>query len=361
MQHVVKADSPLILYIEDEPDLRDDVAEELEDAGMKVIQAGDGEQALQILQKIRPDLILCDITMPGMSGYDLLQRLRQTRADLVDIPFVFLTAQTDPKQIVDGKRAGADDYLIKPVDFDLMLATIQARITQIERIRQRHVIEVKGVQDALRELHTQRTRDTFEHITRAFDYVSFGIVLLGADAAVRFSNRAARSMANSVAGMCLDGVVRLEGTRQTQAFRTAFDAASRVSDPTEDFIECLSIARSGGQRDILLMVCALACHHEQDPNEPIVMVIMADPAHRQPIAASALESLFGLTPTEAQIANAFADGRRSEEIARQFSISLTTVNFHKRNLFEKTGTNRQADLIALLLSLPVSAGAYGVV
>lgn len=356
MQQAVQTDSPLILYIEDEPDLREDVAEELEDAGMRVAQACDGEQALHMLETLRPDLILCDITMPGMSGYDLLQQLRQTRADLVDIPFVFLTAQTDPKQIVDGKRAGADDYLIKPIDFDLMLATIQARITQIERIRQRHVIEVQGMQQALRELHSQRTRDTIDHITRAFDYVSFGIVLLDANATVKFSNRAARSMANAAAGMCLDGVVRLQGSRQTHAFRTAFEAASQVTDPTEDFIECLSIPRSDGQRDILLMVCALACEHKHDVNDPIVMIIMADPSHRVPVAASALESLFGLTPTEAQVANAFADGKRSDEIARQFSISLTTVNFHKRNLFEKTGTNRQADLIALLLSLPVSAG-----
>lgn len=355
MQQTQQPKSPLILYIEDEPDLRDDVAEELEEAGMRVVQACDGEQALQILGTMRPDLILCDITMPEMSGYDLLRILRKTRADLVDIPFVFLTAQTDPKQIVDGKRAGADDYLIKPIDFDLMLATIQARITQIERIRQRHLVEVQSMQDALRELHSQRTRDTFDHITRAFDYVSFGIVLLDAHAAVKFSNRASRSMARTVAGMSLDSVIKLDGVRQNQAFRAAFDAASSIVEPSEDFIECLSIPRTDGQRDILLMVCALACQQRQDSDDPIVMVIMADPSHRRPIAASALGSLFGLTPTEAQIANAFADGKRSDEIGGQFNISLTTVNFHKRNLFEKTGTNRQADLIALLLSLPVSA------
>lgn len=355
MQQAVHFDSPLILYIEDEPDLRDDVAEELEDAGIRVMLAGDGKQALRILETTRPDLILCDITMPGMSGYDLLQVLRQTRPDLVDIPFVFLTAQTDPRQIIDGKRAGADDYLIKPIDFDLMLATIHARITQIERIRQRHVTEVHSMQDALRELHSQRTRDTFGHIARAFDYVSFGIVLLDANAVVRFANKASRNMANSVAGMSLDGVVRLAGIRPMEAFRTAFDAATRVTDPAEDFIECLPVSRSDGQRDILLMVCALACQHDQDPDDPIVMLIMADPAHRPSVATNALESLFGLTPTEAQIANAFAEGRRTEEIARHFAISMTTVNFHKRNLFEKTGTNRQADLIALLLSLPVSS------
>ena len=67
-----------------------------------------------------------------------------------------------------------------------------------------------------------------------------------------------------------------------------------------------------------------------------------------------LEKLFGLTPTEANVATAFAQGLRTVDIARQFDISPTTVAFHKRNLFEKTQTHRQADLVALLLSLPVA-------
>lgn len=350
----VQRDSPLILYIEDESDFREDVAEELEDAGLTVIQACDGEQALSVLATTRPDLILCDITMPGLSGYELLQGLRQSRPDLDDIPFVFLTAQTDPRQVIDGKRAGADDYLVKPIDFDLMLATIEARLTQVARIRQHFSGEVQSVQDALRDLYMRRNRDTFEHITRALDYVSFGIVLLDAAAKVAFANRAARRIACSVTGMSLDGTVKLGSARQTSAFRNAFDTVLSVSNARDDVIECLSVARTDGQRDLLLMVCALDCQHELESGDPVVMVIMADPSYRKPVATGALESLFGLTRTEAQVANAFAEGKRTEEIASEFSISATTVNFHKRNLFEKTGTNRQADLIALLLSLPVS-------
>lgn len=344
----------VVLLIEDEPDLREDIAEELEESGLQVVQASDGAQALEALHDLRPDLILCDITMPGMSGYDLLQVLRQTRPDLADIPFVFLTAQTDPRQVIDGKRAGADDYLIKPVDFDLMLATIHARLTQIARIRERHGVEVQDIQSALRELHTQRQRDSIEHITRALDYVAFGIVLLAADETVKFANRASRRMVKSVPGMSLDGVFKLGGTRQMDAFRLAFDAAIKTGETSDDAVECLAIPRSNGRRDLLFMVCALVSECRTEPDDPVVMLIMADPSDRRPVAVGALESLFGLTPTEAQIANAFADGKRTEEIGEQFGISATTVNFHKRNLFDKTGTNRQADLIALLLSLPAS-------
>src|SRR5690625_7922686 len=136
MQSLAGNERPLILYIEDEPDLCEDVADELKEAGYSVVLACDGEQALQCLAALRPDLILCDITMPRMSGYELLQALRQTRLDMADIPFVFLTVQTDPRQLVDGKRAGADDYLIKLVEFALMLTTIHARLTQMSLISQ---------------------------------------------------------------------------------------------------------------------------------------------------------------------------------------------------------------------------------
>lgn len=354
MQQALTDKRPLVLYIEDEPDLREDVAEELEESGLQVVQASDGEQAMVLLDSVRPDLILCDITMPGMSGYELLQALRQTRPQLADIPFVFLTAQTDPRQVIEGKQAGADDYLIKPVDFDLMLATIHARLTQIARIREHHGAEVRNIQNALRDLHAQRRRHTIEHITRAFDYVGFGIVLLASDTTVKFANCASRRMAESVSGMTLDGVFRLGGIRQMDAFRMAFTTITKANNASTDAVECLAVSRTDGQRDLLFMVCPLVSEHSLETDDPIVMLIMADPSHRRPAAAGVLESLFGLTPTEAQVANAFADGKRTDEIAARFNISTTTVNFHKRNLFEKTGTNRQADLIALLLSLPVS-------
>lgn len=74
----------------------------------------------------------------------------------------------------------------------------------------------------------------------------------------------------------------------------------------------------------------------------------------KPAPLKALETLFKLTPSEGRIAWAFAQGLRPEQIAEAFGVTPTTVAFHKRNIFQKTQTNRQADLIALLLTLPCS-------
>ena len=69
-----------ILCVEDEDDLRSDIAEELEAANYRVLQAANGSEALALLEKHRPDLVLCDITMPGLGGYDVLKALREQGA-----------------------------------------------------------------------------------------------------------------------------------------------------------------------------------------------------------------------------------------------------------------------------------------
>src|SRR5690606_6808851 len=113
-----EVDSPLILVVEDEQALRCDIVEELQEAGYRTLAAKDGEEALHLLAETTPDLLLCDITMPGLDGYDVLRRFRAQRPDLSATPFVFLTALSEPREVIEGKLQGADDYLVKPVDYD---------------------------------------------------------------------------------------------------------------------------------------------------------------------------------------------------------------------------------------------------
>ncbi|NYT84992.1 response regulator [Pollutimonas harenae] len=207
---------PIILCVEDEPDLLCDTAEELSEAGFTPLLAGNGDEALDQLRTIRPDLILCDISMPGMDGFGLLRAVQEMMPDYAGIPFVFLTALSDPREVVEGKRLGADDYLVKPIDYDLLLATIQARLRQVTRI------------------HTAQ-RASMMHI---------------------------------------------------------------------------------------------------DPNM--------------------LVARFGLTQTEARVAVALTENKQPAQIAADFSVSRTTVTFHLKNIFGKTSTTRQAELVALLLRSAVA-------
>lgn len=210
---------PTVLCVDDEPDLLRDLSEELEEAGYRVLSADSGRAALAQIRRVPPDLILCDISMPGMDGFELLAAVRDLGAGLAGIPFVFLTALSDPRDIVAGKRVGADDYLVKPIDYDLLLATVEARLRQVQRIR------------------------------------------------------------------------------------------------------------AAGQ-------------HDPAPLDPEVLV-----------------QRLALTPAEARVAAGLARGGRTlEQVAADLGIARSTAAFHLRNIFAKTGTNRQADLVALVLRSTSQAG-----
>lgn len=141
----------VILCVDDEADLRLDVCAELEAAGYTVYQAGDGIEALRQIDAVRPDLILCDIRMPGLSGHEVLAELRGGDGPCQAVPFILLTAHADRENQLSGRRAGADDYLVKPVDFDLLLATVEARLTNVRRLRD-------AGQSHIRELERQITK-----------------------------------------------------------------------------------------------------------------------------------------------------------------------------------------------------------
>jgi DNA-binding response OmpR family regulator len=102
-----------ILIAEDEPDIRDLVAFTLRFAGYEVVTGTNGEEAVQIAQKEYPDLILLDVRMPKMTGYDACKEIKAD-PKLKDVPVVFLSAKGQEAEIRDGMDAGAEDYLLKP-------------------------------------------------------------------------------------------------------------------------------------------------------------------------------------------------------------------------------------------------------
>lgn len=340
---------PLLLCIEDEPDLREDLVEELTAAGYTVVSASDGEDALACLNSLVPDLILCDITMPGMDGYELLRIVRETRPDLATAPFIFLTAQAGMEQIVQGKLAGADDYLVKPINFDLMLATIACRMGQISRVQNKFMSQralPAGQQDA------SFVPKGLRHAEQALDFISSGVVVIDQHGNISVTNQAARRLMRAVPRPALSDLADVSA-RDIHNLQKLVDAGLAASRSGADHMDGLAIARGQAQPDLLATVCSLSADRRAGQVEPAAAVFLSDMSNHPPPPTEALHALFGLTPTEAQIAWAFTEGKRSDEIAAAFNISPTTVAFHKRNIFQKTRTHRQADLIAVMLSLPV--------
>jgi CheY-like chemotaxis protein len=125
-----------ILCVEDETAIRQDIVEELQDAGYATLEAGDGEEGLAAIREHAPDLVLCDITMPRMDGRTLVKHLRTNHLQFSELPFVFLSALADRKDVLAGIELGADDYLTKPIDFELLLTKVEATLRWVARMRQ---------------------------------------------------------------------------------------------------------------------------------------------------------------------------------------------------------------------------------
>lgn len=125
-----------ILCVEDEAEILRDIVAELVDHGFSVDKALSAEAALPLIEAAKPDLIVCDMQMPGMSGRQLLESLRQRGDAVGSTPFIFLTAFGDRETMLTGRRAGADDYLIKPVDYDLLIAAVESHVHNALRRRQ---------------------------------------------------------------------------------------------------------------------------------------------------------------------------------------------------------------------------------
>ena len=115
-----------ILLIEDNLEIRENTTEILELAGYQMISAANGKAGVDLAQKEKPDLIICDIMMPELDGYGVLHILNK-RSETAGIPFIFLTAKTEKTDIRKGMNLGADDYLTKPFDDTDLLNAIDAR------------------------------------------------------------------------------------------------------------------------------------------------------------------------------------------------------------------------------------------
>ena len=116
---------PKIVVIEDTVDLLDDLMDWLFFEGYEVIGAEDGVDGLEKIREYLPDLILCDVVIPRMDGYAVIQELRHDPA-IASIPFVFITAKTGEAEVEALEASGADEYLSKPVDLSKLRATIQS-------------------------------------------------------------------------------------------------------------------------------------------------------------------------------------------------------------------------------------------
>jgi two-component system KDP operon response regulator KdpE len=134
---------PLVLVADDEPQITKLVAMTLTEEGFRVVTARDGEEAIDKVASLRPDVVLLDILMPGMSGIDVMNHLREWHP----VPVILLTARTSKADVATGLDAGADDYIPKPIHPRELAARVRAVLRRATRVAPaRSVVEIGDYQ-----------------------------------------------------------------------------------------------------------------------------------------------------------------------------------------------------------------------
>lgn len=148
-----------IILVEDEADMADLVATRLQREGYKVETAGDGLEGLELIRSSPPDLALLDLMLPGMSGTELINQMRNDPRT-AGVPIIVLTAKSEESDIIVGLRLGADDYVTKPFSMSVLLARVAAVLRRVQSAgpagkgqtviglihidQERHAVEVDG-------------------------------------------------------------------------------------------------------------------------------------------------------------------------------------------------------------------------
>jgi putative two-component system response regulator len=162
--------SDSILLVDDNPLLLSGARMTLEMKGFQVVTAKNGREALQVLEKVHPDLIVSDVMMPECDGFTLLAQIR-TRPEWISIPFLFLTALDDPQSLKRGRELGADDYLTKPFSPLSLVQAVNSRLARARSLENAHSTEayLQTITVMARAIEA-RDRLTGEHVERVSRY-----------------------------------------------------------------------------------------------------------------------------------------------------------------------------------------------
>jgi len=125
-----------ILVIEDNQQVRENIVEILENEGFEMHQAENGTIGIEVAKRVQPELIICDVMMPGIDGFEVLSQLRKNILTST-IPFIFLTAKNTREDLRRGMQMGADDYISKPFTIEELLEAVQARLERIREFQEK--------------------------------------------------------------------------------------------------------------------------------------------------------------------------------------------------------------------------------
>lgn len=311
-----------ILIIEDDQTLRENTSEFLKEEGYNVIFAEDGLVGVQLAMRHLPDLILCDIMMPNMNGYDFFKTIQQIKTTST-IPLVFLTAKTEREDVRTGMQLGADDYITKPFDLNELLQTIKVRLEKHEKLLQMNDEKFYTLLDNPLMGVFIYQNEKFIYVNNAFAKI-FGIYVPD------FSD------------LSFQDLILAEGKEQTleKIRRCLKGIQSSVQVVFEAF-------HKDSKKKLVVEIFGSIVNYKGVPSL-IGNAIEASKADYEAAGISTIsinDNEDSLSKREIEVLSLVCNGLSTSEIAVYMSLSQRTVDTHRANLLNKTGCKNTAELV----------------
>uniref|UniRef100_UPI0012FAE5AE response regulator n=1 Tax=Flavobacterium sp. ACAM 123 TaxID=1189620 RepID=UPI0012FAE5AE len=309
-----------ILLIEDNRMLRENTTEFLIGEGFEVFSAKDGLEGVhQTLQHL-PDLILCDISMPNMNGYDFYKTIQQIKTTST-IPLVFLSAKTENEDVRTGMQLGADDYIMKPFDLFELLKVIKTRLDKQNKIKQYH-------DEKFYALIKHPNLGMFLYQNGSFLYYNKTILSIFGYTEEVFSS------------MTLKNLIGENTSNQVQVLNEIDRCLKDTSNSIT--INFLAFHENGSKMKVKLVGTAI--NYKGVPSIVGNMIRLHD--HRESTIQDFNTAIdFKLSKREREVLELICKGKSTLKIAEQLFLSQRTIDSHRANLLSKTNCKNSAELI----------------
>jgi two-component system sensor histidine kinase/response regulator len=297
--------SPRVLLVEDEPVVCSQIRNLLEQEGFEVLTKGDGIEALDLLEREPVDLIIADVTMPRMDGFELCARIRRNPA-LNLVPVVFLTAQTSREVRLRGRELGADDFLAKPFEVEELLQIVRTRISRTRQIA-----------DRVEEGYATRVTENLSHELRTPLTVIRGIVSI------------------------LETETGLEPNTRRELLRSVHQNGLVLNRLVDNFLH-LARTESDGFRvskrptDLSTLVDTVRAAHQDEADEKGVRIVASIPLELPPLPAQPGELVIVL-------ANILDNAIKFTERDGTITISASPVDPWVHLVIEDTGCGIESE------------------
>jgi len=326
--------SARIFFVDDEPGviagLRGNLRSRRNQWDMEFF--GSSPEALEAIRDNPCTVLVSDLAMPDMTG---LQLAHAAKAAAPGVQIIILTGTADLQTAIQAiNESDIFRFYTKPCPSDELAAVIEAAIRETPVEATAAIDQGRGIGEA------------------ALAKLPLGVVVVDKNGHVDFMNPRAAGIITSDDGLFVssEGILR---ARETSDSSTIHDLVARVLEPRDAgdsgaIAIAIAIERPSMLRPLSMLVSALA--EESGPGRAVLF--LTDPEVQPNISAPILGELFGLTDSEARLARALAEGSRLDEAAETIGVTVSSARTYLKQVFSKTETNRQAELVQLILTSP---------